>query len=109
MPLHAGTGPGLSARRLGSKSGAETETLTTNQLPSHTHQMRASDHKPDTGNPAGKQLAHDDGLYRSGSDTTSFNNEAISNTGGSGHHNNLMPYLCINYIIALFGIYPSRQ
>ncbi len=112
IPLHAGTGPGLSARRLGAKGGAENETLTTNQLASHTHDWNANT-QPATGDaPAGKVTAAPLGtgrLYVQADQTASFETNKIQNTGGSQPHTNLMPTLCIHFIIALFGIYPSRH
>lgn len=115
IPLHAGSGPGLSPRRLGAKSGSETETLTVNQLPSHTHDMPVSNAAVATQkNPSGRTLATlppGGALYEGPSETmdATLNSAAIGNTGGSRSHTNLMPFICINYIIALFGIYPSRQ
>lgn len=112
IPLHQGTGPGLSARRLGSKFGAENETLTTNQLASHSHDYNANKNVATGNSPAGKVLAQTTGpveFLRSASQNSDFVSSAIANTGGSGSHTNLMPTLCINYIIALFGIYPSRH
>lgn len=113
IPLHQGTGPGLSQRRLGSKSGTERETLTTNQLPSHTHDFNALSSSSAEGNPLGRLVADTTQsgiryLNESGPDTD-FSNAAIDNTGGTQAHTNLMPSLCIHYIVALTGIYPSRQ
>ncbi len=111
IPLHQGTGPGLSARRLGSKGGAENVTLTTNQLASHTHDWNANTADATTAAPQGKVIAAGVGanLYRQVDQNTSLASTTIANTGGSQRHTNLMPTLCINYIIALVGIYPSRQ
>ncbi len=110
IPLHAGTGPGLSARRLGSKSGAEKETLTTNQLASHTHDWNANT-APATGSaPQGKVTADSAPISKYEPQNPTVNRAAtIQNTGGGRSHNNLMPTLCIHFIIALFGIYPSRS
>lgn len=111
VPLHQGIGPGLSGRRLGSKSGAETVTLTTNQLPSHAHNFNANT-APATGEaPQGKVVAQGVGVnfYLDESQDVSMASTMIGHTGGSRSHSNLMPTLCINFIIALFGIYPSRH
>ena len=111
IPLHVGTGPGLSPRRLGSKGGSEKETLTTNQLASHTHDWNANTAVATTDAPAGKVLADPVGalLYRQENQNTDLASSMVANTGGSGSHNNLMPTLCVNFIIALVGIYPSRN
>lgn len=110
IPIHAGQGPGLSARRLGAKAGAENETLTVNQLPSHTHTLHASADPTTTPNPQGNVLgeATADRIYDATPDAN-MASSAITSIGGSRSHSNLQPYLCINYIIALFGIYPSKH
>ena len=111
IPLHVGTGPGLSARRLGSKGGAENVTLTTNQLASHTHDWNANTAPATGAAPAGKVTADTSPIriYEPQNQNADFASNVIANTGGSGSHTNLMPTLCINFIIALFGIYPSRH
>ena len=110
IPIHAGSGPGLSPRRLGAKAGSENETLTVNQLPSHTHTWKATTAIAQNRSPGSNALASPTGdLYAAVANQTSLRSAAISNVGGSRSHSNLMPYLCINYIIALFGIYPSRH
>ncbi len=111
IPIHAGSGPGLSPRRLGAKGGAENVTLTVNQLPSHTHDMQAIGQNANTPNASGNLLAQTPtvDLYITETPVQGMASTAVTNTGGSRSHTNLMPFLCINYIIALFGIYPSRQ
>lgn len=113
IPLHQGTGPGLSARRLGSKGGAEKVTLTTNQLGSHTHSFTGNTALATTDAPQGRVVATPDPgsfrVFESDAPVTDMAATSITNTGGTQPHTNLMPTLCINYIIALFGIYPSRN
>ena len=112
VPLHQGTGPGLSERRIGSKSGTERHTLTVNQLPSHNHgPVRANSSLANDLQPAGKLNAESTAdVYVDGaSDVVSMASQAVSNVGGSQSHNNLQPFQCIHYIIALFGIFPSRN
>jgi microcystin-dependent protein len=101
----------LSSRRLGSKAGTENVTLTVNQIPSHTHGLNGSSSAANSQLATGKVLTRVDtgSLYRTGTAEFTLNSSAVANTGGSSFHTNLMPYLCVNYIIALFGIYPSRQ
>ena len=111
IPIHAGQGPGLSQRRLGAKGGAENVTLTVNQLPSHTHPMQATNTLGLSENPAGNVLAQSvvADPYIEDAVSLTMSSASITNVGGSRSHTNLMPFLCINFIIALFGIYPSRH
>lgn len=111
VPIHAGHGPGLSNRRLGSKAGEEKVTLTVNQLPSHTHAMKATDDLGGSPNPSGNVLAKSTtaDLYIGDTPSAPLAFSAVTSIGGSRSHTNLMPTLCIHFIIALFGIYPSRN
>ncbi len=111
IPLHAGTGPGLSTRKLGSKSGSEKVTLTTNQLASHSHDYNVSNQEGNSDTPTSNLIAERPSinyLNELAQDTDMASN-SLANTGGSSSHTNLMPTLCVNFIVALFGIYPSRQ
>ncbi|RWX44872.1 Microcystin-dependent protein [Candidatus Electrothrix aarhusensis] len=115
IPLQAGSGPGLSSRKLGSKGGTELEALVPGQISLHTHKLRASNAKGTTNNPSGKWLAQPNGggnLYDN-SDPISgqLDDDAIGKTGGGQPHNNMMPFQCVNYIIAITEkktIYPPR-
>jgi len=111
IPVHAGSGPGLSQRRLGAKSGTEKETLTTNQLTSHTHPMQASAGfgrapGPEARVPAGTTSFD---AYINEAPSQSLATNAVTTVGGSRSHENLQPFLCLHFIIALTGIYPSRN
>lgn len=110
-PMHPGRGPGLSDRRLGERSGVETVTLSEAQLPSHNHTAQASSDLGDATNPQDKVLSAPLGrgtnLYNSAGTTVPF--KQLGNTGGSQAHNNLQPFLALNFIIALVGLYPSRS
>jgi len=112
IPIHPGTGPDLTNRPLGSKSGSENVTLTINQIPAHNHSS-ASTNAANKSNPADNKLA-DSGskqIYtdQAGSPPATLSSLTSPSIGGSQRHSNIMPYLCIHYIIALFGIYPSRN
>lgn len=111
VPIHTGNGPGLSDRRLGAKGGSENVTLTTNQLPAHDHgPITHSSENANASSPAGAKPArtnHD--FYIDEAPDVPLASQAIKNTGGSRSHTNLQPFLCINFIVALFGIYPSRS
>lgn len=111
VAIHAGQGSGLSPRKLGAKSGVEKVTLTTNQLPSHTHTVKGTNTAANSTDPAGRVPASSTtiDLYVNVAPTVDFNASAVPFVGGSGTHSNLMPYLCINFIVALVGIYPSRN
>jgi microcystin-dependent protein len=111
LPIHAGTGPGLSPRRLGSKAGSEDVTLTVNQMPSHSHRLKAVNTAATTNTPSSSAtLAQSAGydLYVPEGSLTNMASSSITSIGGSRSHTNLMPYLCVYFIIALVGIYPSR-
>lgn len=107
-PMHPGRGPGLRPYKLGEKGGSEQNKLTTNQLPSHNHGVRASE-EANSDDPNGNYIA---GTGTQAFGTTSdvnMNNTEITNTGASQPINNMQPYQCINFIIALDGQYPSRS
>lgn len=112
VPIHAGDGPGLTPRAIGAKFGDEKVTLTSQQLASHTHTLYT---RPDLDatqrNPQNNMLARGlADLYSSETDGPSpLDANATTHVGGSQSHTNLMPTICIHFIIALFGIYPSRH
>ena len=111
IPIHAGSGPGLSPRRLGAKAGAENVTLTANQLPSHNHgPFNATQDAADDTNPQDKTLASTTfDLYIDSNADTNLSSDSVTAIGGSQSHTNLQPFLCIHFIIALVGIYQSRH
>jgi microcystin-dependent protein len=112
IPVHPGSGPGLTNRRWGEKGGAETHTLTINEIPNHTHNVQAINKPGDSGNPENRLWAASSGAPLSYSDAnpdTEMATQMINNVGGNQQHHNMMPNLCIHFIIALFGIYPSRN
>jgi microcystin-dependent protein len=96
---------------LGAKTGAEKVTLTVNQLPSHGHPIRATQSAANERNPVGRVAAQAPlaDLWSTRSQDVNMASDSISHVGGSRSHTNEMPYLCVNFIIALVGIYPSRH
>ena len=103
VPLHFGNG-----FQLAETGGAEEVTLTVSQIPAHSHPMLASSDVPTALSPAGNvpgQAAAK--IYRLGNPTVLLNPTSMSSTGGSQPHNNFQPYLCVDFIISLFGIFPS--
>lgn len=113
LPVHQGQGPGLSSRRLGAKGGAENTTLRVDQLPPHSHAFVGSASTVGvTDTAAGGVRASGGSIpgYRAvAAPSATMRAETIGNTGGSASHSNLMPSQCVHFIIALVGIYPSRQ
>jgi microcystin-dependent protein len=113
LAMHAGSGPGLTPRQLGAKSGSEKVSLAAAQVGSHTHQGTATSDAADTGTPTNALLADtgSENLYRDLTTPSAMAVGAIGNNPPSGgvSHENRMPSLCINFIVALFGVFPSRN
>jgi len=112
--LHMGQGPGLSTYAEGEASGTETVTLLTSQMPVHNHLLQASN-TATTDNPSGAVSAPagtGDGTAVNAYGTainTTMAPQAIGIAGGSQPHNNMQPYLVVNWCIAIYGIFPSRN
>ncbi|MFN2588459.1 MAG: phage tail protein [Actinomycetota bacterium] len=108
LPIHQGQGSGLSSRTLGEMAGVESVTLTTQQMPAHTHPMIASLNAGASSNPGGQVLAAGTNVqfFRAIAPNTPMASNVIAPVGGSQPHENLMPYLCVNFIISMFGIFP---
>jgi len=103
LPLHQGGGFILAET-----GGAEEITLTVNQIPQHTHPLVASSDVGTTRGASNNVLARAPAdAYASEWDPAALSTQSISPVGGSQPHTNMQPYLCINFIISLFGIYPS--
>lgn len=107
--MHPGRGPGLTDRRLGQRGGVETVTLSEAQMPSHTHTARASEEDGRFLTPQNMYLGAGSTIYANGTANTTLAEQALPDAGGSQPHNNMQPYLTINFIIALVGLYPSRS
>lgn len=109
LPIHQGTGPGLSGHVLAETGGVEEVTLTTQQIPVHKHALVVTDNVAGQTNPQGNLLGQSTQatLYISDSPNVSMAAYVIAPTGGSQPHTNLQPFLCIDFIISLFGIFPS--
>jgi len=109
IPIHMGTGPGGVTRILAEMAGVEQVTLTTNQIPSHSHAFLASTVTGTQNAPNGEVLASGSSIstYRPQAPSQPFAAGTITLAGGSQPHDNMVPYLCINFIISLFGIFPS--
>lgn len=104
IPIHQGNGFTLAET-----GGAEEITLTVNQIPAHSHALLASGELGNQVNVAGALTSNSEGAvpYIEDAPTVNLNAGAITPVGGSQPHTNFQPYLCIDFIISLFGIFPS--
>jgi microcystin-dependent protein len=115
VPLHQGQGPGLSARQMGETAGLAAVTLQTSNMPAHTHAVSCSTASGTSASPAGNVWAtagtRGAGINEysgtAGSSPT-LAPAAVGTAGGSQPHNNMPPYLVVNFCIALQGIFPQR-
>lgn len=109
VPMHAGNGPGLTPRVIGESTGTETVTLLTSNVPAHTHSFMASTSTADDDVPTGLALAAGQ-FFSSTNPTAALNAASITPSGGGSNPVSIIPpVLVINYIIALEGIFPSRN
>jgi len=112
MPLHAGAGPGLTPRDLGEQGGEQSTSLTLQELPSHSHAMTASNTAASVQSPANTLLAKPVTLsapYHDPAAVAPSPAGPLGTAGGGSPHNNMQPYLVVNFIIALTGIFPPRS
>ncbi|HEU0298222.1 MAG TPA: tail fiber protein [Longimicrobium sp.] len=111
VPIHMGTGPDGTTYQLGEMAGTEQETLTIQQIPNHTHPLTGSTALGSQSSPIDSVLATSSGLismFYEGAVDSNMNAQAITPAGGSQPHENTQPFLCINFIISLFGVFPSQ-
>ena len=111
VPVSQGQGEGLSSYAEGQAGGTETVTLAAAQMPAHTHAVSASSSPAASERPAGRVLARSpDHSYIPEPDTdTVMNAKMIGETGNSQPHDNIQPYLVLNFCIALQGVFPARE
>jgi microcystin-dependent protein len=110
VPIHMGTGPDGTTYQIGEMAGTEQETLTVQQIPSHTHPMLASDSTATTRDPIpGNVHARSAGdAYVANLDPVQLSPQTVTPAGGSQPHENTQPFLCVNFIISLFGVFPTQ-
>jgi microcystin-dependent protein len=114
-PLNWGQGPGLTPKAIGESSGSETVTLLQTQMPAHNHPVMANNQDGNSTGATGNLWAtsvdsnsQQVSAYGTVANTT-MSPQAIGVAGGNQPHQNMQPYLCVSFIIALEGIYPSRS
>lgn len=110
LPLHMGRGLGLTTRLLGQPLGTENVRLDGSMMPQHNHNLKCSGNDADQTNPAGAIPAKTtvDVYSASLSFTRMMDTGIMNNSGGNQPHSNMMPFLALNFCIALKGIYPPR-
>jgi len=108
VPIHQGQGSGLSEYFLGQQGGSETVTLLDTEMPSHGHSLSASTSAGDTNLASAAFTGTGSAIYAPPSALVPMSLQALAPTGASFPHNNMMPYLTLNFNIALQGVYPPR-
>ena len=114
FPMHWGNGPGLSPRAIGESSGTETTTLSAAQMPAHNHVVNVATSTGTVSAAANNLLAAsstrgETHYAAAGGTTAALNPASLSSTGGSQPLSIMPPFLAVTFIIALFGIFPSRN
>jgi microcystin-dependent protein len=112
-PMHPGQGPGLSLHDLGETSGSETVTLLESEIPSHSHNVMASSSTANRTAPVGNSFARTASgatpyIAPPGNPLVAMNPNTLVPAGGNQPHNNMQPYLTLNFCIALQGVFPPR-
>jgi len=112
VPVHMGTAPAFGTFTVGQNGGVETVTVTQAQIPQHTHALQASSAVANAATPqsnlTGQAAAK---LYHplpANIGPVPLNGQSVTSTGGTQPHQNMQPYLCVSFIISLFGIFPSQ-
>lgn len=112
VSMHAGSGPGLTPRQLGARSGQEAVNLTIQEIPNHSHPtaVQVNNTSGEESNASGQFISNH---------ASAFNEDGVANqnlggvtsgaVGGSQAHNNMQPYCVVNYVICLVGVFPSRS
>jgi len=110
VPVHFGAGSDGNTYQLAETGGVEQVTLTIQQIPSHNHQLLAAGVIADSPHPSGNCLGDGTGglTQYHANPLTPMNAGSLTSTGGNQPHNNFQPYLCLDFIISLFGIFPSQ-
>ena len=109
VPIHQGTAATGTLYQLGDPAGVEQVTLTTSQIPNHTHPFTVSGDQGTQTDPTNAMIGANPTiqLFRPGAASQAHDPSSVSVSGGSQPHENMQPYICMYYIISLFGIYPQ--
>jgi microcystin-dependent protein len=110
VPIHMGTGKDGITYQIGEMAGTESVTLTTQQIPTHTHPLIATPDVGGSATPTSNILAQSPNIkaYKEVAPTQAMAANSVGPVGGSQPHENCQPFLCINFIISLFGVFPSQ-
>lgn len=110
-PIHAGSGPGLTTRRLGERGGVEDVTLSSVEMPSHNHNIRGTSNGASATTPINNVWASTSRtkLYGPATNLVPLSSIASGPAGSGMAHENMPPFLTVHYIIALQGLFPSRN
>ena len=118
IPINQGQAPGTSPYVIGQLAGSESVALVAAQLPQHGHSLQANSDVASSANPTGGYLARASipslpsrgvPVYAPASPAAAMNAGAIAGSGASQPHDNMMPFQCVNFIISLFGIFPTQN
>jgi microcystin-dependent protein len=109
-PMNQGQSDGTSSRFLGETSGSESVTLLQSEMPAHSHSLNAVESPASARQPPGQMFATGEAMsfYKTGQPSTSMSPTGIGLNGGNQPHNNMQPFLALNFCIALQGVYPPR-
>lgn len=103
-PIHAGNG-----HQIGQKGGEETHTLAVSEMPNHDHAWKATSDNGDAPDPTGNMLGAYLNGYRDETDPTDLVGGTVTNVGDGQSHENMQPFIAVNFCIALRGLFPSRN
>lgn len=108
-PMFWGNGNGLSQHFLGESGGSDTVTLLESEMPAHSHSLTGSEESGNANNPGGAYFGQGEAMFGAASGLGPMAFGVLPVAGSSFPHNNLMPYLTLNFCIALQGVFPARQ
>lgn len=108
-PIHVGQSDGGSYHSLGQKSGEESHTLSATEMPTHDHALKATKQNGDAPIPGDTMLAAYLNGYRNGTNQANLRPDTVANAGSGQAHDNMQPFIALNFCIALQGLFPSRN